>query len=1349
MAGPAAQHVYASWVFTDEERDKIAVLEDKFAEFCEPKKNVTICRYMFNSRSQNSNENFASYLTSLRDLVRQCDYGDLEDDLLRDRIVCGISDSKVREKLLRTGDLTLKVAVDTCTAAEASADQLKTLHPASTSDVHAVSRAGKFHRQSKVPATKLARQPASSGPQNGSRQWDRRHGSQGHGSNAAMSPQIRCVFCTYEHPKGRCPEYGQKCRVCGKMGHFQKSVKCKRRHGQVEAVEMDNRDVDSSDDEENINPEYFSDTVFIDEPNSDENDFFVDVIQMSKSRDWLEHGMVDGQGIDFKLDSGAQVNIIPEQYLKYGSYNLSKSNAVLKSYTGHVIDNIGCANVDVKFGSTTVSVLFNVVRGDVKPVLGRDTCERLGLLQRGSLTVTNAIKASGECVSKCYSVAAEQSQDVSTDTERIGNEEKMSPKAKMLVEGNSDLMDGLGQLAHHQYDIRLSHDYESAQNPPRTVPYAKRDAVHAELQRMCKLNVITPVKEPTEWINSMAVAYKSDGSLRICIDPADLNRAIRREHYPMQTLEDVVSRMPDAKVFSKVDAKSGYWQLRLSKESSLMTTFNTPFGRFRYLVLPFGISSASEIWQRAMIDEFGDLEGVEVMVDDFLIWGENDEQHDARLEKYMHRLRKSGMKLNRKKSKFSVRKVEFAGHTISEHGLEPTKEHIKSIFEMPEPRNKAELETFLGMINYLGKFVPNMSSETDLLRQLLQKNIAWHWDERHSNAVNRLKHLITSSPVLGLYDVNAEVCLSTDASNQGFGAVLSQHDRPIAYASRCLNTAEKNYAPIEKEMCAIVFACRKFHDYIFAKKTRVVTDHKPLIGLFNKPLSKLSPRLQRMRMHLLRYDLSLEWKPGKEMFIPDTLSRLPSNNTSKKPDFDDTLEVNMVTRHLPVSDTRLVEFRTETANDPELVLLRDMVISGWPTNKQLVPPQLLPYFPMRDDLVYCDGLLFRDNRIVVPNKMRKQMVNKIHESHQGIVKSKQRARTILFWPGMNGDIEDAVSSCVACQENRNSQPAEPMLPHEIPDRPWSKIAADMFHVQGKNFIVVVDYYSKFPEVESIPDMTPESSIQALKAIFSRNGIPDLFISDNARQFDCQQFRQFSNDWEFEHDTSSPGFAQSNGQAERTVQTVKKLIKKCVRAGDDPFIALLEYRNTPIDGCDNFSPSQMLNSRLLKRKLPTAKNLLKPHVVPSMSDQLALRQMKQKYYHDKSAKPELPQLDTGQEIKFRGPEGKWRNGTVAGKHEMPRSYIVQGESGRMFRRNRRHMFPIPNTKEPIHEHLQPPLRTDFENNVTMQDSDKGASHETNVQVDPPPVQSMSVADPHKDGYLTRSGRLSKRPDKMDL
>ena len=1129
VAGPAAQHVFASWTLEDTEKDKIDVLEKKFAEFCEPKKNVTISRYVFNSRTQELSENFATYLTALHELAKLCDYGALEDELLRDRIVCGISDNKVREKLLRTADLTLKIAIDTCTAAEASADQIKTLHPiagataAAAADVHAV-RSKRFHRQSNMRGKdKHPEPPASQGPR-GERDGPRSGGS-------TSSQILKCAYCTYQHPKGRCPAYGQRCRACGKTGHYQKSSKCTKRKQHVQLVELSEGQSDSCSDNSVVD-DYdldvkFSDAICIDANNDSDNDFYVDMVHSDNINDWVENGIINGATVvKFKLDSGAQVNIIPSKVLKNCTYTLHNSSMVLKSYTGHTIKQMGRADIDVQFGDRVVKLPFSVVHGDVKPVLGKDTCEHLGFLRRGSLSLNGAnVNKNGVCGvpdNTCYCVAVEHSRDSNT-------EEKMSPKAKMLVDQNSDVMEGLGQLKRHEYDIWLSGGYESAQNPPRNVPYAKRDAVRAELQRMCELKVITPVKEPTEWINSMAIAYKADGSLRICIDPADLNRAIRREHYPMQTLEDVVSRMPEAKVFTKVDAKSGYWQLRLSKKSSMMTTFNMPFGRFCYLVLPFGISSASEIWQRAMINEFGDLEGVEVIVDDFLIWGENDEQHDTRLEKFLERLRNSGMKLNRQKSKFSVRKVEFAGHTISEHGLEPTDEHIASIFEMPEPTNRGELETFLGMINYLGKFIPNMSSETALLRQLLLKNVAWHWDERHSNAVKRLKQLITSSPILGLYDVNADVCLSTDASNRGFGAVLSQNDRPIAYASRCLNTVEKNYAPIEKEMCAILFACRKFHDYIFAKKTLVITDHKPLIGLFNKPLSKLSPRLRRMRMHLLRYDLHLEWKPDKEMFVPNTLSRFPSRVTNGKPEFNDTIEVSSVMRHLPVSEARLAEFRTETVPDPELKLLREMIVAGWPTNKDLVPPQLLPYYPMRDELVYCDGLLFRDNRIVVPKTMRHDMVSKIHESHQGIVKSKQHARTILFWPGMNGEIEDAVARCVSCQESRRAQPAEPMIPHDVPDRPWSKIAADIFHVKRKNFIVVVDYYSKFPEVEQIPDMTPEVTIRALKSIFARNGIPDEFISDNARQFDCSEFKTFCREWDLENRALHKATVRQNGR----------------------------------------------------------------------------------------------------------------------------------------------------------------------------------------------------------------------------
>ena len=385
VAGPTAQRVYASWTLAAGEEDKIAVLEAKFEQFCAPKKNVIISLYLFNSKSQGSAECFAPYLTGLRDLIKQCEYGSLEDDLLRDRIVCGVSDSKVRERLLRTADLTLQIAIDTCTAAEASADQLKTLHTGdSSADVHAIN-SRRFH------CNKRAQQSASRDtcgrPTSGKFNdvgVDRRHS----GSSVAgemiddnTPAVIKCAYCTYDHQRGKCPAYKQNCRKCGKQGNFSKSIKCpKRKSRHVEFVETDTLtdNTDYTDEDKDINPnvhpidsEYFSDAVHIDNvPNSDFDDFYIDM-GLTDSRDWTKLGLVNGHSVNFKLNSGAQVNIIPEKCLKNGSYVLKKSNDILKSYTGHVILNIGYTNVDVKFGNQTVNVVFNVVRGDVKPVLGR------------------------------------------------------------------------------------------------------------------------------------------------------------------------------------------------------------------------------------------------------------------------------------------------------------------------------------------------------------------------------------------------------------------------------------------------------------------------------------------------------------------------------------------------------------------------------------------------------------------------------------------------------------------------------------------------------------------------------------------------------------------------------------------------------------------------------------------------------------------------------------------------------------------------------------------------------------------------------------------------------------------
>ena len=335
-------------------------------------------------------------------------------------------------------------------------------------------------------------------------------------------------------------------------------------------------------------------------------------------------------------------------------------------------------------------------------------------------------------------------------------------------------------------------------------------------------------------------------------------------------------------------------------------------------------------------------------------------------------------------------------------------------------------------------------------------------------------------------------------------------------------------------------------------------------------------------------------------------------------ELDVIVEVDNIISQLPVSPEKLQEFRDNTANDADLQLLQNTVTQGWLVERSKVPEAIRPYFAFRDEIIYCNGLLFRGNQLVVPKVMQAEMLSHIHESHQGIIKSKQHARSVLFWPGMNSQIEDIVSQCATCAQFRKAQLAKPLISHEILDRPWSKIATDLYHLNGRQYLVLVDYYSKFPEVILLNSTKAGPVIAAMKSIFARQGIPDSVMSDNSPPFDSTAFASFARNWEFEYTTSSPGFPQSNGEVEHCIQTVKSLLKKAELARKDPFLALLEYRNTPLDGTDGYSPAEMLSSRLLRSRVPTAASLLKPHVVPPHQKNLQLRQAKQKFYHDRKS-----------------------------------------------------------------------------------------------------------------------------------
>ncbi|XP_024119581.1 uncharacterized protein K02A2.6 [Oryzias melastigma] len=562
-----------------------------------------------------------------------------------------------------------------------------------------------------------------------------------------------------------------------------------------------------------------------------------------------------------------------------------------------------------------------------------------------------------------------------------------------------------------------------------------------------------------------------------------------------------------------------------------------------------------------------------------------------------------------------------------------------------------------------------------------------------------------------------------------------QDGQPVAYGSRALTDCQQRYAQIEKELLAIVYGCEKFHQYVYGKDIQVESDHKPLESIFKKSLHQAPMRLQRMLLRLQRYSLKVNYKPGKELHIADTLSRAFLKESTEDL-LEKELEVNMITPQLPMSEEKLKTFKEATEQDPELQRLKDRVQRGWPNERHAVHKDIQPYWTFKEEISYTEGLMFKGEKLIVPQQLRQEMLEKIHESHLGMVKCKERARDILYWPNMSKHIEEIVSKCAVCNEHQNSNSREPLLPHPVPDRPWEKVGTDLFHYNGADYVLCVDYFSKFPEIMKLKDTTSHSVIVAMKSMFARHGIPDVVISDNGPQYDCVEFKDFAESWEFRHVTSSPTHAQSNGQAERTIQTIKNLLKKSENEKGDPYVSFLEYRNTPLEGV-GLSPAQLLMGRRLKGKIPMSTSLLIPKGSAQVKRQLRRRQEKQKLYFDRQTKT-LPDLHAGEKIRMqRG--ATWQPAEVLHRHKQPRSFVVRTPDGRLYRRNRKHLRRTEEKTFP---------QADGQNNTGEMNDNNVERHTEQASAN---EQATAVQDSQSDNqvpgsfsYKTRSGRSVRLP-----
>ena len=425
--------------------------------------------------------------------------------------------------------------------------------------------------------------------------------------------------------------------------------------------------------------------------------------------------------------------------------------------------------------------------------------------------------------------------------------------------------------------------------------------------------------------------------------------------------------------------------------------------------------TAPEEYQRRIHESLQGLKGIEDIVDDILCVGEGDtyesavKDHERNLIALLERCREKNIKLNSKKLQLRKQEVPYISHVLTPDGLKPDPSKVKAIVAMPTPSGKKALQRPLRMITYLAKFLPNLSDVIEPLRRLLDKDVQWHWNDTQEKSWKQVKQLITREPVLKYFDPSKEVTLQCDASESGLGAVILQEGQPIAFSSRALTSTERNYAQIDKELLSIVHGCTRFDQYIYGRSITVQTDHKPLETIFKKSLLSAPKRLQRMLLQLQRYSLNIVYKPGKELFIADTLSRafLPNKPSTEELNSEvlavrqeeylikSIEEISMV-EFLPITSERLIDLRKKTELDEGLQQLKHIIKNGWPETKEEVSSEIREYLNFKEELSIQDGILFKGNRVIVPVALRPHMITQVHSSHLDIASCLNKARDVLF-----------------------------------------------------------------------------------------------------------------------------------------------------------------------------------------------------------------------------------------------------------------------------------------------------------------------------------------------------------------
>ena len=720
--------------------------------------------------------------------------------------------------------------------------------------------------------------------------------------------------------------------------------------------------------------------------------------------------------------------------------------------------------------------------------------------------------------------------------------------------------------------IDLLPDSAPISKPTYKMSLAEMDELRRQLDDLLERGFIRPSSSP--YGSPVLFVKKKEGDLRLCVDYRALNKQTVKNTYPLPRIDELLDRLNGATIYSKIDLRSGYHQVRVQEVDIHKTAFRTRYGLYEFVVLPFGLCNAPATFMRLMNDIFRDEldRCVLIYLDDLLIFSPSLEQHLRDLRTILEKLRQHRLYAKLSKCEFLKKEIRFLGHLITAEGLKMDPDKVKAILEWPELTNEADVLSFLGLVNFYHKYLEHLADVATPISDLLKDENPFVWGPEQSDAFKQLKQLVASDPILCHYDVTEPVEVHGDASNRAVGAMLVQKGHPVAFESRKLSAAELNYPTHDKELLAIVHALTKWRTYLHGSTIpiKIFTDHESLKCLATQPT--LNHRQARWLEKLAEYNFEIAYTPGPENIVPDALSRRPDHNLAS------------MTESSPIVGLPFLEsIRSKIPDDKDFgPILTRLKNNDDPHSA----------YQLENDLLF----LREGERMCIPDdpETKTILLQEVHDSalagHPGLDKTYTRLAQIAYWPNMRKSVEKYVKSCHTCRVSKiqTSKPNGLLQPLPIPERPWTHIAMDlMVHLpktdrQNDAVAVFVDRFSKAAHFVACRTTCTAQDLAELffKNVVRLHGLPMSIVSDRDSRFCSRFWSELFSRLGTRLDMSTAHHQQTDGQAERTIQTLEQYLRVFIDKDHKNWDELLDQAeftyNSNKSASTNLSPFEAMN-----------------------------------------------------------------------------------------------------------------------------------------------------------------------------